>query len=99
MAQEQGGGTGGGTVPVPTDGGANPPGGTRPKHCLMDARSFFELVGAMRDAQKEYFRTRDRDALVASKTLEARVDAEIARVRKVLSERQNAEPGPENSEK
>lgn len=53
----------------------------------------------MRDAQKEYFRTRDRDSLVASKTLEARVDAEIARVRKVLSERQNAEPGPENSEK
>lgn len=65
----------------------------------MDARSFFELVGEMRKAQKEYFRTRGRDALVASKTLETRVDAEIARVRKVLSERQNAEHGTENSEK
>lgn len=41
--------------------------------------AFFSLVKEMRDAQKEYFRTRAHSALVKSKTLELRVDEEIAR--------------------
>ena len=39
---------------------------------------FIELVRQMREAQKEYFRTRDRQVLQRSKALEKRVDALIA---------------------
>lgn len=45
----------------------------------MKTKEFIELVKMMRDAQKEYFKTRDRDVLVKSKALEARVD-EIVKV-------------------
>lgn len=38
---------------------------------------FFDLVEQMRDAQKEYFRTRSKDALEHSKQLERSVDAKI----------------------
>lgn len=37
------------------------------------------LTKQMRDAQKEYFRTRSKDALLASKELEARVDEIVER--------------------
>ena len=37
-----------------------------------------QLVKEMRAAQKEYFRTRSRESLHASKALEKRVDEEIA---------------------
>lgn len=47
----------------------------------MDARTFFEKVALMREAQKEYFRTRSRDVLRKSKALEAEIDCEIERVR------------------
>lgn len=47
----------------------------------MDKRVFFEKVALMRDAQKEYFRTRSHDVLRKSKALEAEIDREIERVR------------------
>lgn len=47
----------------------------------MNPRLFFEKVALMREAQKDYFRTRSRDALRKSKTLEAEIDREIERVR------------------
>lgn len=47
----------------------------------MNKRLFFEKVALMREAQKEYFRTRSHDALRKSKALEAEIDREIERVR------------------
>lgn len=47
----------------------------------MDKRVFFEKVALMREAQKDYFRTRSNDALRKSKALEAEIDREIKRVR------------------
>lgn len=38
---------------------------------------FMQLVREMRKAQKEYFKTRDRDVPAKSKQLEKRVDDEI----------------------
>lgn len=60
----------------------------------MNAREFFELVAEMRTAQKEYFRTRDRQSLARSKSVEALVDSEISRVRVLTaaSEMNNAKP-------
>lgn len=46
----------------------------------MNARQFFQLVHEMRTSQREYFRTRSKEALMESKRLEADVDAEIRRV-------------------
>lgn len=51
----------------------------------MDAKSFFNLVAALRDKQKEYFRTRSQSALRESKALEKRVDDEIDRVNQILN--------------
>lgn len=36
---------------------------------------FIELVREMRNAQKEYFKTRDKSALLKSKELERKVDS------------------------
>ena len=47
----------------------------------MNSRTFFEKVALMREAQKDYFRTRSRDALRKSKALESEIDHEIERVR------------------
>lgn len=41
-------------------------------------KDFITTVKDMREAQKEYFRTRDRQVLQRSKALEKRVDALIA---------------------
>lgn len=41
-------------------------------------KEFIELVRKMRNAQKEYFRTRDKRVLQESKQLECRVDAILA---------------------
>ncbi len=41
---------------------------------------FMILVKRMREAQKEYFRTRTKEALQFSKTMEAKVDKEIETV-------------------
>ena len=45
----------------------------------MDKRVFFEKVALMREAQKDFFRTRSNDALRKSKALEAEIDHEIVR--------------------
>lgn len=44
---------------------------------MMAEDNFKALVKQMRDAQKEYFRTRTHDSLQRSKALESRVDAEL----------------------
>lgn len=49
----------------------------------MDAGDFFKLVVRMRNAQKDYFKTKSRSSLETSKRLEALVDAEIARVARI----------------
>lgn len=51
----------------------------------MNSKEFFDTVAAMRDAQKEYFRTRTRESLTESKRLEKRIDAEITRARAILA--------------
>lgn len=51
----------------------------------MDAKSFFYLVSEMRDAQRNYFRTRDRKVFVAARALEDQVDKEIRRVKAVVA--------------
>lgn len=54
----------------------------------MNAEAFYKLVVAMRDKQKEYFRTRSQSALRESKALEKRVDDEISRVEQILKNKQ-----------
>lgn len=49
----------------------------------MNAREFFYLVSQMRDAQNEYFKTRDRRVFVAARKLENMVDLEIRRVKEI----------------
>lgn len=51
----------------------------------MNAKEFFDLVAQMRKAQKDYFKTRSAAYLEMSKGLERQVDAEIARVDKVMN--------------
>lgn len=55
----------------------------------MTPKEFFEKTARMRERQKAYFRTRSGDALTDSKRLEREIDAEIDRVRKIETERQN----------
>lgn len=50
----------------------------------MNAKQFFLLVGDMRSAQKEFFRTKSPSALAESKQLERAVDAEIQRVNEII---------------
>lgn len=50
----------------------------------MDHEAFYKLVVALRNKQKEYFRTRTQLALRESKALEKRVDDEIKRVENIL---------------
>lgn len=51
----------------------------------MKPRDFFDKVVKMREAQRQYFKTRKTNDLIISKQLEAEIDAEIARVNKILS--------------
>ena len=53
----------------------------------MNSRDFFDMVCRMRKAQKNYFKTRDRDALNLSKEIEKQVDEEINRVNRVLAKK------------
>lgn len=50
----------------------------------MTAREFFEKVAAMRQAQRDYFKNRDKDTLIRSKTLEKEVDDEIKRATEII---------------
>lgn len=54
----------------------------------MTAKTFFNLVREMREAQRSYFRTRSKDLLEKSKLLESEVDREISRVDTILDEKQ-----------
>ena len=45
------------------------------------------MVCRMRKAQKNYFKTRDRDVLNMSKEIEKQVDEEINRVNRVLAKK------------
>lgn len=58
----------------------------------MNAREFFYLVAQMRSAQKEYFRGRDPLALRAARKYENMIDAEIERVRQIVSESESTAP-------
>ena len=49
----------------------------------MNAREFFYLVSQMRDAQNEYFKTRDRRVFMAARKYENMVDLEIRRVKEI----------------
>lgn len=51
----------------------------------MDPKAFFNKVALMRQAQKEYFRTRSQEALRKSKALESEIDKEITRVNNLLA--------------
>lgn len=53
----------------------------------MDHEAFYKLVVALRNKQKEYFRTRTQSALRESKALEKRVDDEINRVNNILKQK------------
>jgi ribosomal protein L9 len=55
----------------------------------MNARQFFDKVVEMRNAQKKYFETRDKDVLDEAKRLEKELDAEIRRVEIVLKVRKS----------
>lgn len=52
----------------------------------MDHKTFFYLVAEMREAQKAYFKTRDRNVFRAARKLENEIDKEIERVRKIVSQ-------------
>ena len=52
----------------------------------MKAKEFFKLVIEMRNAQKSYFRTRDKSDLQNSKQLEKQVDDEIRRVERLRTD-------------
>ena len=58
----------------------------------MNAREFFYLVAQMRSAQMEYFRGRDQIALRAARKYENMIDAEIERVRRILSKSESTAP-------
>lgn len=52
----------------------------------MNNKTFFRKVSQMRAAQREYFKTRNSDALVTSKLLEKSIDEEIKRVKAVMAD-------------
>lgn len=56
----------------------------------MNSREFFFLVASMRTAQTEYFQTRDQKKLRAARKLENEIDAEIRRVKDILSRTERA---------
>lgn len=58
----------------------------------MDAKEFFEKVVKMREAQKNYFKTRSSMDLQLSKKLEREIDSEIARVNQIINK-----PNPQSS--
>ena len=58
----------------------------------MNAREFFYLVASMRQAQRDYFRDRDKGVFLHARALENEVDREINRVKSILSDYDNANP-------
>lgn len=54
----------------------------------MTPKEFFDLVKEMRSLQKEYFKTRSTEVLRKCTPLEKQVDTEIARVEKIMNDKQ-----------
>lgn len=52
----------------------------------MSPKEFFTIVVEMRQAQKNYFKTRNQGYLHLSKQFEKQIDAEIDRVLKLKTE-------------
>lgn len=57
----------------------------------MNPKEFFDKVVELREAQREYFRTRLPEALRKSKAIEAEIDREIKRVQQIQKDRERAE--------
>lgn len=55
----------------------------------MTAKEFYEQVKKMREAQRVYFKTRNKDHLEIAKLHETRVDQEIKRVEKIEHDKIN----------
>ena len=51
----------------------------------MTAKEFFYLVSQMREAQRDYFKTRDQVILRRARALEDDVDEEIFRVKAIIA--------------
>ena len=60
----------------------------------MNAKEFYDTVKEMREAQKEWFKTKSRVAIVRSKVLEKKIDQEIERVEGIL----NPQPLPDENQ-
>lgn len=58
----------------------------------MNARQFFDRVAQLRKFQKEYFATRNKDALRQSIALEKEIDTEIERVQALLKDKPVEQP-------
>lgn len=54
----------------------------------MNSKEFFYLVSNMRQAQINYFKTRDMKYLRASRRLENEVDDEIYRVKEIIQQQE-----------
>ncbi len=54
----------------------------------MDAKTFFNYVEQMRKHQKDFFRTKSKESLRASKEYEKIIDDEIARVENIVNNKQ-----------
>lgn len=52
----------------------------------MTPKNFYDLVKAMREAQRDYFITRSYAALTKAKQLERLIDSEIERVERIKNE-------------
>lgn len=50
----------------------------------MNAREFFYLTASMREAQREYFRTRNQRLLAKCRAIETQLDMEIDRVKAII---------------
>jgi hypothetical protein len=57
----------------------------------MTPKEFYDKVVELREAQREYFRTRLPEALRKSKAIEVEIDNEIKRVTRIEKERARAE--------
>ena len=55
----------------------------------MDAKQFYDLVVKMREAQKNYFRSRSQVYLKESIQHEKEVDKEIKKVNAIVAKRDN----------
>lgn len=65
---------------------------THVNYSTMRPKEFFDQVAAMRDAQREYFKTRSTSSLAKAKRLEEVIDREILRVKVILDERERNQP-------